>query len=118
MLSFLRFSVSGLSGAPSRAILRLWANSVQSTGVDVHYVADTTWGEKTITYNNMPAYDTAIAGSSGPIKTSGTWYSINVTSLITGNGTFSMAITTTNSTAISLASREAGANAPQLVITP
>ena len=118
MLSFLKFSVSGLSGAPSQAILRLFANSIQSSGVDVHHVADTTWGEKTITYTNMPAYDTAIAGSSGPIKTSGTWYSINITSLITGNGTFSMAITTTNSTAISLASRESGANAPQLVITP
>ena len=118
MLSFLRFSVSGLNGAPSRAILRLYANSTQSTGVSVHHVADTTWGEKTITYNNMPAYDTAVAGSSGTIKTSGTFYSIDVTSLITGNGTFSMAFTTTNSTAISLASREAGANAPQLVITP
>jgi hypothetical protein len=114
----LRFSVSGLSGAPSQAILRLYANSVQSTGVDVHHVADTTWGEKTITYNTMPAFDAAVAGSSGPIKKSGAWYSINVTSLITGNGTFSMAITTTNSTTISLASRESGANAPQLVITP
>ena len=118
MLSFLRFSVSGLNGAPSRAILRLYANSTQSTGVSVHHVADTTWGEKTITYNNMPAYDTAVASSSGPIKTSGAWYSINVTSLISGNGTFSMAFTTTNSTAISFASREAGAHAPQLVITP
>jgi hypothetical protein len=56
--------------------------------------------------------------SSGPIKTSGTFYSINVTSLITGNGTFNMAFTTTNSTTISFASRESGANAPQLVITP
>jgi acid phosphatase type 7 len=118
MLSFLKFSVSGLSGAPSQATLRLFANSIQSTGVDVHHVADTTWGETTITYNNMPAYDAAIAGSSGPIKTSGTFYSINVTSLITGNGTFNMAFTTTNSTTISFASRESGANAPQLVITP
>jgi acid phosphatase type 7 len=118
VLSYFKFSVSGLSGAPSQAILRLWANSIQSTGVDVHHVADSTWGETTITYNTMPAYDTAITGSSGPIKTSGTWYSINVTSLISGNGTFSMTFTTTNSTNVSFASRETGANAPQLVITP
>ncbi len=118
VLSFLKFSVSGLSGAPSQVILRLYANSTQSIGVSVHNVADTTWGEKTITYTNMPVYDTATAGSSGAIKTSGTFYSINVTSLITGNGTFSMAFTTTSSTAISFASREAGANAPQLVVTP
>ncbi len=118
VLSFLKFSVSGLSAAPSQATLRLWANSTQSTGVSVHNVPDSTWGEKTINYSNMPAYDTGVAGSSGPIKTSGTWYSINVTSLITGNGTFSMAFTTTNSTNVSFASRESGANAPQLVITP
>jgi acid phosphatase type 7 len=118
VLSFLKFSVSGLSGAPSQATLRLWANSTQTTGVSVHNVADTTWGEKTITYNNMPAYDTGVVGSSGPIKTAGAWYSINITSLISGNGTFSMAFTTTNSTAISFASRESGAHAPQLVITP
>ena len=36
--------------------------------------------------------------------------------LITGDGTFSIALTTTNNTEFSLASREAGANAPQLIL--
>ena len=116
--SYLKFTVSGLSGAPSQVILRLFATSTSTTGVNVSGVSDTSWGEKTINFSNMPAIDGSLAGSSGPIKTANTFISINVTSLITGNGTFSLAVTTTNSTAISMASRESGANSPQLVITP
>ena len=116
--SYLKFTVTGLSGAPSQVTLRIFATSTSTTGVTVSGVSDTSWGEKTLNYNNMPAIDGGAAGSSGPIKTSNTWISINVTSLISGNGTYSMAVSTTNSTAISMASRESGANAPQLVITP
>jgi hypothetical protein len=96
----------------------LFFNSTSTTGVNINGLSDTSWGETTITYNSMPAIDGLLAGSSGAIKTSSTWASIDITSLVSGNGTFSIAVTTTNSTAISLASRESGANAPQLVITP
>ncbi|MDX6646216.1 MAG: hypothetical protein QOK40_1943, partial [Miltoncostaeaceae bacterium] len=44
--------------------------------------------------------------------------SVDVTSLVTGNGTYSLGLSTTSGTALSLASRESGANSPQLVITP
>jgi hypothetical protein len=56
-----------------------------------------------------------VLGSSGSIS-SNTWTSVNVTSYITGNGTYNLGLTTSGSTALSLASRESGANAPQLVI--
>jgi hypothetical protein len=46
----------------------------------------------------------------------GVWISIDVTPYITGNGTYNLALTPLGSTAISFASRQAGANAPQLVI--
>jgi acid phosphatase type 7 len=105
-----------LPGPVKSATLRLFANSSSTTGVDVRGVADTTWGEKTITYANMPAMAANVTGSSGPFTTTPAWISIDVTPLITGNGTFSLAVTTTNSTQISLSSRESGANAPQLVV--
>jgi hypothetical protein len=98
------------------AILKLFANSGSTTGVDVRGVADTTWGEKTINYTNMPALAGTVTGSSGPFTTTPAWISIDVTALITGDGTFSLAVETTNATAISLASKESGANAPQLVV--
>jgi hypothetical protein len=111
--SFIRFNVTGVSGTVTGAVLRVWANSAQSTGYDVFSVADNTWGETTLTNANAPAFGAKL-GSSGKI-TAGTWTSVDVTTDITGNGTYSFGISTTNGTAVSLSSRE-GANPPQLVI--
>jgi hypothetical protein len=113
--SYLRFSVSGLTTPVASAVLRVYANSSQSTGYTAYQESNNTWGETTINYGNAPALGTSI-GSSGAVS-SNTWTSVNVTTYITGNGTWSLALATTNSTALSLASRESGANAPQLVIT-
>jgi hypothetical protein len=41
---------------------------------------------------------------------------VDITPLVTGNGSYNFGLTTTGTTAFSLASREAGVNAPQLVI--
>jgi hypothetical protein len=111
--SFLRFNVTGASGTVTTATLRVWANSAQSTGYDAYSVANNTWGETTITDANAPPFGAKL-GSSGAVAT-GTWTSINVTSAVAGNGTFSFGLSTTNSTALSLSSRE-GANPPQLVV--
>ena len=113
--SYLKFSLNGLSGAVTRATLRVYANSRQSTGYDVFSVPDTSWTELGITFNNAPALAGTKTGSSGRI-TAGTWTTVDVTPLVTGNGTFSIALTTTSSTAVNLSSRE-GANPPQLVVT-
>ncbi len=114
--SFLRFNVQGLSGPVASAVLRVYANSSQTAGYTAYQVANNTWGETSINYGNAPALGASI-GSSGAVS-SGTWTSLNVTSYITGNGTWSLALATSSATALSLASRESGANAPQLVITP
>jgi hypothetical protein len=113
--SYLKFNVQGLTGPVTSAKLWLFANSgLSSPGVSVRGVADTSWVENTINFNNAPAIDASVTGSSGQI-TALTWTSIDVTSLINGNGLVSLAVTNASSTNISLASREA-ANAPQLVI--
>ena len=114
MRSYLTFKVQGLSGTVTRVTLRVFTNSSSGTGYEVRGVADTSWGEGTINYSNAPAAGTVI-GTSGSFG-SGVWTTADVTPLITGNGTFSLALTTINTTAFSLASREAGASAPQLVI--
>ena len=41
---------------------------------------------------------------------------MDVTANFTGNGTYNLAVTTPGSTAVSLASHEAGTNAPQLIV--
>jgi parallel beta-helix repeat protein len=114
MRSYLRFEVTGLSGSVIRARLRLFANTSHSVGYDVREVADNGWEESTITYNDAPPVGGVVA-SSGSF-TSGTWTEVEVTPLISGNGTVSLAFTTAHSTAMNLASRETGSNAPQLII--
>jgi hypothetical protein len=111
---YLRFNVQGLTTSVSRATLRIFANSAATLGHEIRGVSDNNWSESTLTYFNAPIVGNVV-GSSGPI-TAGTWTSVDVTPLITGNGTFNFALTTTSGTAISFASREAGANAPQLIV--
>ena len=65
---------------------------------------------------NRPARAGNAADNKGDINTN-TWVEYNVSSFVTGNGTFSLAITGLNATAVSLASRESGSFIPQLVIT-
>jgi fibronectin type III domain protein/calcineurin-like phosphoesterase family protein len=112
--SYLRFTVQGLSGTVTRATLRIFANSATSASCVANGVSNNTWTETGITYNNAPPLGSAY-GSSGPITT-GTWISMDVTAYVTANGTYSLALTTSGGTAVSLASRESGANAPQLII--
>lgn len=111
--SYLRFSVGGLAGPVTSATLRVWANSGSSTGYEVRGVADGTWGETTITFGNAPAPGGVVAAS-GPF-TSGRYVAVDVTPLITGNGTYDLALTGPGSTAVSFGSRES-ANRPQLVV--
>ena len=112
---YLTFNVQGLGGSVASAKLRIYANSSSTVGCKVFSVPDTSWVERSITFNTAPALGNQI-GSYGAIKSS-TWIEIDVTPLVTGNGTFSLAISGLNGTAVSLASRESGTFVPQLVIT-
>ncbi len=113
--AYLRFTVSGFSGTITQVRLLLFANNSDSSGIQALAVADNSWGELTTNYTNAPALGGQLA-SSGPFATVG-WVALDVTSYITGNGTYSIGIINLSSTAISIGSRESGANAPQLVIT-
>ncbi len=112
--AYLRFNVSGVSGAVSKATLRLYASNNLSSGIVVKRVANNSWDEMSINYNNAPAIGTKIAASGA--VTAGAWFGIDVTSYVTGNGTFSFAIINPNATSLRFDSRQ-GTNKPQLVVT-
>lgn len=114
MRSYLRFNVQNLSGRVTNATLRIYANSATSSGCVANIVSNNTWTETGLTHNNAPVLGTAL-GSSGSFG-AGLWISMDVTAYVTGNGTYNIAVITPGSTAVSLASREAGTNAPQLII--
>jgi chitodextrinase len=113
--SYLRFTVPDLNGmAITRARLLIFVNSSSSLGLTALAVADNTWVENTINFNNAPAMGNTLA-SAAP-ATGGTWITLDVTGYVTGAGTCNLGVATPGSTAISLASRESGANAPQLIL--
>jgi hypothetical protein len=114
MNSYLRFSVSGLGATVTKATLRIYANSASTSGIGVTAESNTTWGETTLNYSNAPALG-SLLGTTSPVA-AGTWKELDVTNQVKGNGLVSFGLDTPGVTTISLASREAGANAPQLVV--
>ncbi|HMB24234.1 MAG TPA: DNRLRE domain-containing protein, partial [Anaerolineales bacterium] len=112
--SYLMFEVKGLNAPPASVKLRIYANSGSKTGITVYSVSNTSWVEKKITFNNAPSLGSA-AGSSGRFK-GGEWVTVDITSLVTGNGIFCVALTGQNGTAINMASRESK-HAPRLIVT-
>jgi hypothetical protein len=110
---YLRFDVGQLSGVVTRATLRLYANSHDRVGFTVRS-ATTNWIEDRITYANAPVPG-ALAGRSGPAAP-GSWASVDVTSLVPGEGMTSFVLTAMSASAGRYASRESAMVAPQLVI--
>ena len=113
--SYLRFTVTGTSGAVTKATLTIFNNTGLGAGYSLYGVANTTWGERTITWSNAPPPAVGATATSGGVA-AGTTTSLDVTRLVTGNGTFSFALASSSATAISWQSREATANRPQLVV--
>jgi hypothetical protein len=113
--SYLTFNVQGVAAPIASVKLRIYANSSSSQGCHIYIVSNNSWGERSITYNNAPPPGNQI-GSTGGFR-SNKWIEVDVTALVTGNGTFSLMLVGINSTAVSLASRESGSHAPQLIVT-
>lgn len=112
---YFQFAVSGLSGAPSAAKLRLFVTDGGTRGGN-WFTTTAGWVETAINWGNAPAITGSPFASLTGAVTAGQWIEIDVTSKITGNGTFSFAGTTTATDTVAFASRES-ANAPQLVVT-
>lgn len=117
-ISYLRFNVSNLSGSVVSAKLRLYATdkSGQAGGGTLFQTSSTGWNETGVTYNTRPSTTGSAIGSLGQVQ-AGQWYEIDVTDAITGNDTYSFALTGNAIDGAGYASRESGSHAPQLVVT-
>ena len=115
-VSYLKFDVQGLTTAPTRATLKVVSPIASTTPINVKSVANTTWTETGVTYNNAPAVGATVA-SATPTTTNSV-LSFDVTSLVHGNGLVSLALDTTSSTSKSPPSRENSTveYRPQLVV--
>lgn len=120
--SYLKFTVTGLAGAPSAAKLRLLVTDPSPNAGPIYTASNNTipsgtaWSESTVTWNTKPAIGTTVLSSLGAVST-GSWVEYDLKNSITGNGTYSFALTGGSSDHAWFSSSE-GANLPQLVVTP
>jgi PKD repeat protein len=113
--SYLRFDLSGVAGAIQSATLRVYANSSSSAGYTAWGVADNSWSEGAITYDNAPSYAATAVGSSGGVI-GGSWTTVDIATLVAAGsgGPMSLVLRSTGSQ-LSLGSRES-VTPPELVI--
>jgi chitodextrinase len=116
--SLIKFTVSGVgTKTVTNAKIRLYCVNGSRTGAVFHAVADGTWIESTVTWATAPAADPATLATLGTVV-AGTWYEVDLTPYITGDGTYTLRINSANSDGAFYASREGAAGtAPQLVVT-
>lgn len=123
LMDFLmKFTVSGIGGNRTvlSAKLRLYNINNSALGGNFYRVENgASWFESTVTWNNAPAATTQFA-SLGSVPTKNTWYEVDMTPLITGDGEFSLRVTSTSSDGVGYNSKEVAAGLgfpPQLVVT-
>ena len=114
----LKFTVAGIgAGTVSSAKLRIYCTNPASDGGQVRRVPNNLWSESSVTWNTAPASDSALLATVGAVSANA-WYEVNVTSLITGDGTYSIRVSSTSSNGADYVSSEGTASLrPALVVT-
>jgi PKD repeat protein len=110
---YLKFNVSGTAGPVSGAKLRLFVTDASKGGATLNTVTDTTWQELQIRWTGAPALGAAL----GSLTTVPAGYvEIPIADgTITGDGTYSFAVSNAATDSAIFSSRE-GANKPELVL--
>ena len=117
--SYLQFEISGLTGAPTSATLRLWVTDKSGDSGDVYRTASehpttgTRWTDTSLTWENAPPLSTRIADSR--VAALGSWVEFDVLSAVDGNGVVSFAIDSQSTDTVVYSSGE-GDHPPELVI--
>ncbi len=112
--SYLRFTVTGVSTAVSRATLRIFATSDSVQGPSV-YLTSNAWTEAGVTWTNRPPRIGSALAAVGVVAPN-SWIELDVTSVVNGNGTYDFVLGTGSSDGTNMSSREASTNRPQLVV--
>jgi calcineurin-like phosphoesterase family protein len=113
--SYLRFSVTGVVGTVRSAALRVYAYTGTGDGPAV-FTTDSTWVETALTWANRPTRISGAIADKGAIAT-GSWVEYDVTSAVTGNGSYGFVLATISSDGVDIYSREATSLRPELFVT-
>ena len=112
--SYLRFSVSGISGTVQAATLRIYGYSGTANGPAV-FTSTAGWTESALTWSNRPPRSGAGVADKGSISAN-SWIEFDVTALVGGNGTYDFVLATSSSDGIDMYAREVSTLRPELVV--
>jgi len=116
--SYLRFNVSGITQPVQSVKLRVYCTTNATNNGPAAYLADNTWtetGTGGITWNTQPALLSGAFDNKGAIALE-SWVEYDVTALVTGDGTYTLALVADGTDGVTFSSRE-GTSPPQLVVT-
>ena len=112
----LKFDVSGIGmRRVQSATLRLFCTNKSDQGGEFHQ-ADNDWSEDSVTWENAPLADREIVASLGQVVRL-TWVEVDLTSLITEDGVYSLRVMSLSRDGVDYRSKEKPEFAPELVIT-
>jgi len=114
-VAFLKFNVTGLSTTPDQTTLRISSETLTGT-IEAYAVADTSWTESTITFNNQPTLGAKIGEATA---SAGGTIDIDLGNYVTTNGILTIALKTTLTSGKTIHSSEATdpAMRPRLILT-
>jgi calcineurin-like phosphoesterase family protein/fibronectin type III domain protein/S-layer family protein len=117
--AFLRFNVSGIgTRRVTSAKLRIYCVDPSSLGGVFYRVANTTWSENGINWDTAPTATASKLASLGKVSAD-RWYEVDITSFVTGDGTYSLKMSSTSSDEALYLSKEGATPgfAPQLILS-
>jgi hypothetical protein len=116
--TYLKFDVSGVGTSVSEFKLKLFVTDASANLESVYLVADSSWGETTITYTNAPAIaGTAIGTTQAAPVGAYVTITLDPTKFPTGTSTLTLAIKSSSTDSFVVSSREDPTNKPQLIVT-
>jgi pectate lyase len=112
--SYLRFKVGQYAGIV-KAELMIFVVNESASGAEVVSIADSSWSESQINWNNKPSTQgTRLGVALGTVRK--VWLPVDVTAAVVAGKVLSLAMVPTSSDGFDISSRESGAR-PQLVLT-
>ena len=117
-ISYIRFTTSGISGPFQTVKLRIFCTTNGTTNGPAVYLANSNWiesGTGGIHWNNRPALTSGAADNTTAFGAN-SWVEYDVTSLVIGSGTYTLALVADSADGAVFSSRE-GTTPPQLVVT-
>jgi chitodextrinase len=113
----IKFAVNGLEAKQVTSVkLRLYCVNASAGSGGEFRDTTSTWSQALVNWNTAPAAGGVVA-SLGPVSAS-RWYEVPVTSLVTGDGIYSLRVRSTSSDGADYSSSEGSSSlVPQLVVT-